>query len=41
MEKNPRVNTMFLHKKSLKMKKGIFFTEYLVLYSDSMDKNIY
>ena len=41
MEKNPRVNTMFLHKKIIKNKERDFFTEYLVLYSDSMDKNIY
>ena len=41
MKKKPRVNTMFLHKKIINNEEREFFTEYLVLYLDSLHKNTY
>ena len=40
MKKKTRVNTMFLHKKIINNEESEFFTEYLVLYLDSLDKDI-
>ena len=35
------INTMFLHKKIINYEEREFFTEYLVLYLDSLDKKTY